>query len=133
MVVAQDPAAAGEGVLAELTGLLILPQLPQGDGEDEAERRVWGWSSPRTRRQRVRVSSPSWRACSNCPNSHKLKGETAGRFQRVGVVIAQHGAAQVPGAFEQRPGGAGSPRVCRYSAARWSSQATSSSTPVRLR
>ena len=33
MVVTEDPAHAGEGVLAELAGLLILPQLPQGDGE----------------------------------------------------------------------------------------------------
>jgi hypothetical protein len=37
-----------------------------------AERRVWGWSSPRARRWRVRVSSPSWRACSYCPNSRRV-------------------------------------------------------------
>jgi hypothetical protein len=33
VVVAQDLAQAGEGVLAELPGLLVLPQLPQGGGE----------------------------------------------------------------------------------------------------
>ena len=33
VVSSQDPAGAGEGVLGELAGLLILPQLPQGDGE----------------------------------------------------------------------------------------------------
>ena len=38
-----------------------------------------------------------------------MKDEIAGRVQGVGVVIAQPGAAQVQGAFEQRPGGGGFP------------------------
>ena len=33
MVVAQDPTLAGEGVLGELAGRLVLPQLPQGGGK----------------------------------------------------------------------------------------------------
>ena len=33
MVVAEDAAAAGEGVLGELAGLLVSPQFPQGGGE----------------------------------------------------------------------------------------------------
>lgn len=91
VVVTEDPAHGGEGVLAELASLLIVPQLPQ------------------------------------------VEAEVADRLQGVGVVVTQHEAAQVPGALEQRPGGTGSPRVCRYSAARLSSQATSRSTSVRLR
>jgi hypothetical protein len=34
VVVAQDPVAAGEGVVGELAGLFILPRLPQRDGKD---------------------------------------------------------------------------------------------------
>jgi hypothetical protein len=33
VVVAQDPALAGEGVLGELAGALVLAQFPQTDGE----------------------------------------------------------------------------------------------------
>ena len=33
MVLSQDPAAAGEGVLAEGAGLLVVTQLSQGEGE----------------------------------------------------------------------------------------------------
>ncbi|HSL08358.1 MAG TPA: hypothetical protein VK887_10340 [Pseudonocardiaceae bacterium] len=33
VVVAQHPAQAGEGVLAELAGLLILPPHPQAEDE----------------------------------------------------------------------------------------------------
>jgi hypothetical protein len=33
VVVTQDQAHAGEGVLAELTGLLVLTQLSQGGGK----------------------------------------------------------------------------------------------------
>jgi hypothetical protein len=60
-------------------------------------------------------------------------GEVGGRAQGVGVVVTQCGAAQIPGAFEQRPGGGGFPRLCRYNPARSSSQAMSCSTPVRVR
>jgi hypothetical protein len=38
-----------------------------------AKRRVSEWSSPSTRRMRVRVSSASWRAGSYCPNSRKVR------------------------------------------------------------
>ncbi len=67
VVVAQDLAAAGQGVLVELAGLVVLPQCKEIDGE------------------------------------------VVGRFQGVGVVVAQSGAAQVQGAFEQGPGRAGFP------------------------
>ena len=40
VVLAQNPTAAGEGVLAELTGQPVLPHLPQDGGEVVAERRV---------------------------------------------------------------------------------------------
>src|SRR5262245_40466322 len=33
MVIAQDPAPTGEGVLAELAGLLVLAQFPQDGGK----------------------------------------------------------------------------------------------------
>lgn len=33
MVVAQDQAHAGQGILPESASLLILPQVPQGDGK----------------------------------------------------------------------------------------------------
>jgi len=37
VIVAQHPTAAGEGVLAELASLLILPRFPQGVVELEVD------------------------------------------------------------------------------------------------
>ena len=46
VVVAEDPAAAGQGVLVERAGLLVLTQRPQVMARLLAEVRVSGWSSP---------------------------------------------------------------------------------------
>ena len=69
VVVAQDPAAAGEGVLVEGAGLLVVAQRAQVAARLLAEVRVSGWSSPRTRRRRVRVSSSRVRACWYSPSA----------------------------------------------------------------
>ena len=63
MVLAEDSAAAGEGVVQEPPGLLIVTQRPQERAEDQAEPSVTGWSSPRIRWLRVKVSFWSCRAC----------------------------------------------------------------------
>jgi hypothetical protein len=42
VVVAQDPALAGEGVLGELASPLVLPPLPQDSGEDIGRNQVKG-------------------------------------------------------------------------------------------
>ena len=57
VVLAEDPAAAGQGVLVEVAGLLVLAERVQVMARLLAEMRVSGWSSPRTRRERARVSS----------------------------------------------------------------------------
>jgi hypothetical protein len=65
VVIAPDPAAANDCVFGELAGLVVLPKFPQTATRLLAESRLLsGWSSPRIRRRRVRVSSPSRRACS---------------------------------------------------------------------
>ena len=46
VVVAQDPPAAGEGVLVQVAGLLVLAQRGQVGGEVVGRVRVSGWSSP---------------------------------------------------------------------------------------
>ncbi len=54
VVLAQDPAAAGEGVLVEVAG--PLRSSPNAAGRRRGcwpSSRVSGWSSPRTRRRRV--------------------------------------------------------------------------------
>ena len=62
VVLAQDAAAAGQGVFAQLPGRLVLLTARRLMARPWAEARVSGWSSPRTRRRRARVSSPSSRA-----------------------------------------------------------------------
>jgi hypothetical protein len=39
VIIAQHPTGAGEGVLGELAGRLVVPQFPQGGGE--VGRVVW--------------------------------------------------------------------------------------------
>ena len=63
VVLAQDSAAAGEGVVLELAGLLVLTQSTQGKAEEASQSSVRRWSSPRTRRLRVKASFWSCRAC----------------------------------------------------------------------
>jgi hypothetical protein len=59
VIVAEHPPAAAEGVGVEVVGLLMVAERVQVVGEVVAEVKVWGWSSPRTRR-RLRVSV--WRS-----------------------------------------------------------------------
>ena len=62
VVVAEHPAAAGQDVLIQLAGRLIIPSARRSIGEVLAEAKVLGWSSPSTRRRPARVSSSSSRA-----------------------------------------------------------------------
>jgi hypothetical protein len=59
VVIAQHPAHAGKGVLAELVRRLVLPPLLQDVGEAVGREQRVRVSSPSTRRWRVRVSSAS--------------------------------------------------------------------------
>ena len=60
VLIAQDAAAAGDDVVVQLPGRMVLAQPGQrADELDQAAARVSGWSSPRTRRRRARVSSSS--------------------------------------------------------------------------
>ena len=63
-----------------------------------------GWSSPRTRRRRARVSSSSSRAAWYSPSRTQVDGEVAGRGQGVGVVLAEHPAAAGQGVLVQLAG-----------------------------
>ena len=62
MVVAEDPAAAGEGVLVEVAGLLVLAQRAQVGGEVVGRGEGVGVVVAEDRRRRVRVSSSRARA-----------------------------------------------------------------------
>ena len=104
MVVAQDPAAAGEGVLVEGAGLLVLAQRAQVAARLLAELRVSGWSSPRTRRRRVRVSSSRARACSCSPSAARSVARLLGRAEGVGVVVAEDPAAAGEGVLVEGAG-----------------------------
>ena len=67
-------------------------------------RSVSGWSSPSTRRRRVRVSFWSWRACWCSPRRSQGEAEEAGRAQRFGVVLAEDSAAAGEGVVLELPG-----------------------------
>jgi hypothetical protein len=95
-----------------------------------ADLRVSGWSSPRTRRQRMRVSSCSWRAASCWPRG---EGEVAGSSQSIVVILAQPSAIQGHCPLQQREAGAGSPLVSKYMPAPSSSQETSLSARCGVR
>jgi hypothetical protein len=52
-----------------------------------ADSRVAGWSSPSTRRRRVRVSWWSWRACLYAARRHVRHGAPAARPHRTGLAV----------------------------------------------
>ena len=94
VVLAQDPAAAGEGVLVERRGpAACSPSRARPTARLLAEARVSGWSSPRTRRRRVRVSSSSVAGLLVLAQRAQVDGEVVGRGEGVGVVVAQDPAA----------------------------------------
>ncbi len=104
VIVAQDPARAGESVLAELAGLLILTQLPQGGGELVGRAQGVGVVVAQDRRVRVRASSPSWRASSYCPNSRRAAARARAAHQGMRVVVAQDPARAGEGVLGELAG-----------------------------
>ena len=56
VVLTEDPAAAREGVVEELLRLLVLAQCSQGQAEEAGKIQCEVWSSPWTRRLRVKAS-----------------------------------------------------------------------------
>ena len=105
VVLAEDPAAAGQGVLVQVAGGLHLPLPCRSPARFLAERKVSGWSSPRTRRRRSRVSWSRSRAACTSPSSRRSAARLAGGGQGVGVVLAQDPAAAVQGVLVQVTGG----------------------------
>nr|WP_246278772.1 hypothetical protein [Phytohabitans rumicis] len=69
MIVAEDAAAPGQGLLVQRLGLLGIAQPAQVDGQVVGRRQRVGWSSPRALRRRARVSSSRARACSALPSA----------------------------------------------------------------
>ena len=93
MVVTQHPAAAGQGVLVECAGLLILAQLAQVGGEPAGRGEGFGVVVAQHRRRRVRVSFWSWRACWCSPREPRVRPRRLAERSVYGVVLAQDSAA----------------------------------------
>ena len=67
-------------------------------------RSVSGWSSPRTRRLRVRASFWSWRACWCSPSDHRVRPRKLAVCSVYEVVLAEDSAAAGEGVVLELPG-----------------------------
>lgn len=103
VVLAQRMAGAGQCLLGECGGRRCSPSSRSTTARLLAEARVLGWSSPSTRREQVRVSSVSARACARrswCAGGDQRRAEQShgplhrdAQRSRSGISVRNHGAA----------------------------------------
>lgn len=92
----RNPPGPGEGVLAELASMLVLPQRMQAGGEVGGRALVPGWSSPRTRLARVKVPRRAG-GPARCARDVSIRHRHLARYSRSDFANSRTGGRRADG------------------------------------